>query len=359
MSVDPRALVREDVLAMAGYAVPDATGLVKLDAMENPYRLPAALRQALGERLGEVALNRYPVPTYARLKALVRERLGVPDGAGLLLGNGSDELIAMMTVALARPGATVLAPAPSFVMYELSARLAHVGHVAVPLAADLSLDLDAMLEAIAHHRPAIVWLAHPNNPTGNCFERGAIERILAAAPGLVVIDEAYQPFALDTWMGALAANEHLVVLRTVSKLGLAGVRLGYMAAAPRWIDEFDKVRPPYNVSVLDEAAAEFALEHLEVLEAQAAALRGDRERLLADLAALPGVRPFPSRANFVLARVPDAPGVHAAMRAHGVLVKDVSRMHPLLSGCLRLTVGTPRENSAMLEALRAALCVPR
>jgi histidinol-phosphate aminotransferase len=162
VTVDPRTLVREDVLAMAGYAVPDATGLVKLDAMENPYRLPAALRQALGERLGEVALNRYPVPTYARLKALVRERLGVPDGAGLLLGNGSDELIAMMTVALARPGATVLAPAPSFVMYELSARLAHVGHVAVPLAADLSLDLDAMLEAIARHRPAIVWLAHPN-----------------------------------------------------------------------------------------------------------------------------------------------------------------------------------------------------
>jgi histidinol-phosphate aminotransferase len=175
----------------------------------------------------------------------------------------------------------------------------------------------------------------------------------------VVIDEAYQPFALDTWMGALAANEHLVVLRTVSKLGLAGVRLGYMAAAPRWIDEFDKVRPPYNVSVLDEAAAEFALEHLEVLEAQAAALRGDRERLLAALAALPGVRPFPSRANFVLARVPDAPGVHAAMRARGVLVKDVSRMHPLLSGCLRLTVGTPQENAAMLEALRAALVAPR
>jgi histidinol-phosphate aminotransferase len=357
--VDPRGLVREDVLAMAGYAVPDATGLVKLDAMENPYRLPPALRRALGERLGEVAINRYPVPSYTRLKALVRERLGVPEGAGLLLGNGSDELIALMTVALARPGATVLAPAPSFVMYELSARFAHVGHVAVPLAADLSLDLDAMLAAIDRHRPAIVWIAHPNNPTGDCFERAAIERILDAAPGLVVIDEAYQPFALDTWMDALPAREHLVVMRTVSKLGLAGIRLGYMAAAPRWIDEFDKVRPPYNVSVLDEAAAEFALEHLDVLEAQAATLRADRESLLAALAALPGARPFPSRANFVLVRVPDAPGAHAAMRARGVLVKDVSRMHPLLAGCLRLTVGTPQENAAMLDALRAALAAGR
>lgn len=355
MSASPANLIRPEVLAMAGYHVPDASGLLKLDAMENPYRLPPELSRALGERLAAVAINRYPVPSYARLKALVRERLGVPASADVLLGNGSDELITMMSVATARPGATVVAPTPSFVMYDLSTRLAGSRFVPVPLAADFSLDLPAMLAAIDRHAPALVWLAYPNNPTGNCFGRADVEAILAAAPGLVVLDEAYQPFALDSWMDALPSHDNLVVMRTVSKLGLAGIRIGYMAAAPHWIAEFDKVRPPYNVSVLDEAAAEFALEHLDVLEAQAARLRADRETLLASLAAIPGVACWPSRANFVLARVADGPAIAAAMRARGVLIKDVGRMHPLLAGCLRLTVGTPDENVAMLDALTAAL----
>ena len=355
MSVTPQDLIRPDVLAMAGYHVPPAAGLVKLDAMENPYVLPPELQRALAERLAAVAINRYPAPSYAGLKRLVREKLGVPAGAEVLLGNGSDELITMMSVATAKPGATVVAPAPSFFMYDLSTRLAGSTYVPVPLAADLSLDLPAMLAAIALHRPAIVWLAYPNNPTGNCFERADVEALLAAAPGLVVLDEAYQPFALDTWMDALPRHDNLVVMRTVSKLGLAGIRIGYMAAAPHWIAEFDKVRPPYNVSVLDEAAAEFALEHLDVLLAQAARLREDRGTLAAALAAIPGVAVFPSRANFLLVRVADSAATAAGMRARGVLIKDVSRMHPLLAGCLRLTVGTPAENAAMLDALRGAL----
>ncbi len=355
MASAPQDLIRPDILAMSGYHVPSAAGLVKLDAMENPYELPPELRRALAERLAAVAINRYPAPSYARLKRLIRERLGVPAGADVLVGNGSDELITMISVATAKPGATVVAPAPSFVMYDLSTRFAGSRFVPVPLAADLSLDVDAMLAAIAEHRPAVVWLAYPNNPTGDCFGRAAIERILAAAPGLVVLDEAYQPFALDSWMDALPAHDHLVVMRTVSKLGLAGIRIGYMAASPRWIAEFDKVRPPYNVSVLDEAAAEFALEHLEVLQAQCARIRDDRERLRAALDAIPGVATFPSRANFVLVRVAGASALAAGMRERGVLVKDVSRMHPLLADCLRLTVGTPDENAAMLAALRGAL----
>jgi histidinol-phosphate aminotransferase len=355
MSTAPQDLLRPDILAMSSYHVPPAAGLVKLDAMENPYALPEALKQALAERLAAVAINRYPAPSYARLKQLIREKLGVPAGAEVLVGNGSDELIAMISVATAKPGATVVAPAPSFVMYDLSTRFAGSRFVPVPLAADLSLDLDAMLAAIAEHRPAVVWLAYPNNPTGNCFDRADVERILAAAPGLVVLDEAYQPFALDSWMDDLPRHDHLVVMRTVSKLGLAGIRIGYMAASPRWIAEFDKVRPPYNVSVLDEAAAEFALEHLDVLQAQCARSRDDRERLRAALDAIPGVATFPSHANFVLVRVAGASAVAAGMRERGVLIKDVSRMHPLLADCLRLTVGTPDENAAMLAALRGAL----
>jgi histidinol-phosphate aminotransferase len=355
MSTTPQDLLRPDILAMSSYHVPPAAGLVKLDAMENPYALPGALKRALADRLAAVAINRYPAPSYSRLKQLIREKLGVPAGAEVLVGNGSDELITMISVATAKPGATVVAPAPSFVMYDLSTRLAGSRFVPVPLAADLSLDVDAMLAAIAEHRPAVVWLAYPNNPTGDCFRRADVERILAAAPGLVVLDEAYQPFALDSWMDDLSRHDHLVVMRTVSKLGLAGIRIGYMAASPRWIAEFDKVRPPYNVSVLDEAAAEFALEHLDVLQAQCARIRDDRERLRAALDAIPGVATFPSRANFVLVRVAGATAVAAGMRECGVLIKDVSRMHPLLADCLRLTVGTPDENAAMLEALRGAL----
>jgi len=353
----PATLLRPEVLAMSSYHVPAASGLLKLDAMENPYRLPPDLQRALGERLGAIAINRYPAPSYARLKALIRDRLGVPEGAGLLLGNGSDELITIMSVATARPGASIVAPVPSFVMYDVSTRLAGSRFVPVPLAPDFSLDVPAMLAAIAEHQPAIVWIAYPNNPTGNAFDRPGIEQILAAAPGLVVLDEAYQPFAPDSWMPELARHDNLIVMRTVSKLGLAGVRIGYMAAAPHWIDEFDKVRPPYNISSLDEAAAEFALEHLDVLLEQAARLRTDRGHLLAALRAIPGVVAFDSAANFVLVRVADGPATAAAMRTQGVLIKDVGRMHSLLANCLRFTVGSPDENTTLLAALRSFLAV--
>jgi histidinol-phosphate aminotransferase len=240
-------------------------------------------------------------------------------------------------------------------MYEMSTRLAGSRFVGVPLANDFNLDLPAMLAAIDEHQPAVVFLAYPNNPTGNCFSREAIETILSRAPGLVVLDEAYQPFALDTWMSALAQWPNLIVMRTLSKLGLAGLRLGYMAAATHWLVEFDKVRPPYNVGVLNEIAAEFALEHLDVLDAQAAQLRQARASLTKALRGLAVTQVFDSRANFILIRVTDSAATHARLRECGILVKDVGRMHPLLANCLRLTVGTPAENSALVDALRLVL----
>jgi len=348
-------VVRADIRAMSAYHVPDSAGLVKLDAMENPYCLPAPLREALGRRLSAVALNRYPAPGYARLKSMIRERLGVPPGFDVVLGNGSDELITMLSLATATEGATVLAPAPSFVMYELSARFARSRFVGVALAPGFGLDLPAMLAAIDAHRPAIVYLAYPNNPTGNCFDDAAIEAILSAAPGAVVVDEAYQPFAQRSWMSRLPRHPNLIVMRTVSKLGLAGIRLGYVAAARPWLDELEKVRPPYNVGVLNEAAAEFALEHLDVLDAQAAAIRADRDVLAARLVALPGAEVHESQANFLLVRVADAPAVWRGLLERGVLVKDVGRMHAVLAGCLRVTVGTPAENDALIAALAKTL----
>jgi histidinol-phosphate aminotransferase len=283
--------------------------------------------------------------------------MGMPDGCGVLLGNGSDEIISMIAVACARPCAKMLAPVPGFVMYQMSAKLAQIEFVGVPHRPDLTLDTEAMLAAIAEHQPAVVYLAYPNNPTGTLYPVEDIERIIGAArQSLVVIDEAYQPFAQRSWLPRVLDFDNVVVMRTVSKLGLAGIRLGYLAGAPAWLDEFDKVRPPYNVNVLTQAAAEFLLDHVDdVLEAQAASLRTARTGLAHAIAALPGTMVFPSAGNFLLVRVPDADALFETLLTARILVKNVSKIHPLLANCVRLTVGTPDENAQMLAALKLVL----
>jgi histidinol-phosphate aminotransferase len=349
------AIVRDDIRAISAYPVADAAGLIKLDAMENPFGLPAALMQQLGERLGRTPLNRYPLADPRAFKERLARAMGVPPQMDVMLGNGSDELIHLVIQACARPDAVVLAPSPGFVMYDLSARFNRCRYVGVPLRPDFTLDTPAMLAAIEEHRPAVVFVAHPNNPTGNLFDRAAIEQVIRAAPGVVVVDEAYLPFAQDTWMPELASCPKLLVLRTLSKLGLAGIRLGYLAGHPDWIEQFDKVRPPYNVNVLTLATADLMLDHLAVLDEQAAALRAERAKLAAALAETPGVTPFPSAANFILFRVASPDRVFAGLHERRILIKNVARMHPLLAGCLRVTVGTASENRAFIEALRAVI----
>jgi histidinol-phosphate aminotransferase len=348
-------LIRRDVQSMHAYAVQDATGLIKLDAMENPHRLPPALQAELGQRLGAVALNRYPGPRIDDLRAALAEQAGLPAGCALMLGNGSDELISLLAMACDVPGASILSPLPGFVMYAMSAQLQGLKFVGVDLTPDFELDEAAMLDAIAQHQPSILYLAYPNNPTANLWDDAVIERIVQAAPGLVVIDEAYQPFSSRSYIDRLGQHPHVLLMRTLSKFGLAGVRLGYMMGPAALIAEIDKVRPPYNISVLNAEAALFALEHAAVYEAQAADLRAQRNTLVQALAALPGVQVWPSDANMVLVRVPDAQAAFEGMKRRGVLVKNVSKMHPLLARCLRLTVGTADENAQMLAALQASL----
>ncbi|MBS0449423.1 MAG: histidinol-phosphate transaminase [Proteobacteria bacterium] len=351
-------VIRQDVKSMHAYAIQDSTGLVKLDAMENPFRLPEHLQRALGERLGRVAINRYPVGCAADVISALSEYVQLPPGCKLMLGNGSDELISLLALACDVPGATILAPVPGFVMYEMSARLQGLRFVGVPTTPDFELDEAAMLAAIETHRPALTYIAYPNNPTANLFDDAVVERIVAAVGrqnGLVIFDEAYQPFSSRTWMGRVAQHEHVLVMRTLSKFGLAGVRLGYMAGAAALIDEIDKVRPPYNISALNCEATLFALEHAAEFAAQAGILRAERAKLLGWLGGLPGVTAFPSEANMILVRVPDSRRAFEGMRARGVLVKNIAGLHPLLANCLRLTVGTPEENERMLAALEASL----
>jgi histidinol-phosphate aminotransferase len=346
---------RADVQSMHAYAVQPSAGLLKLDAMENPHRLPPDLQAHLGQRLGALALNRYPGDRVNDLRAALAAYAGLPEGFDLMLGNGSDELISLLALACDVPGASILAPVPGFVMYAMSAQLQGLKFIGVDLTADFELDEAAMLEAIEKHQPTIVYLAYPNNPTANLWDDAVIEKIIAAAPGLVVMDEAYQPFASRSYIDRVVRHPHVLLMRTLSKFGLAGVRLGYMMGPKALIAEVDKVRPPYNISVLNAEAALFALEHAGVFAAQAVDLRAQRERLQQALARLPGVKCWPSDANMILVRVAHAGKTFEGMKTRGVLVKNVSKMHPLLANCLRLTVGTADENTQMMAALEASL----
>jgi histidinol-phosphate aminotransferase len=350
--------IRQDVASMHAYAIQDSRGLIKLDAMENPFRLSDALQRELGERLGRVAINRYPGRSTADVVAALTQFVGLPAGCKLMLGNGSDELIDLLSVACDVPGATILAPLPGFVMYQMSAKLRGLNFVGVPLTPEFELDEAAMLAAIEQHRPALTYIAYPNNPTANLFDDAIVERIVAAVgrqQGLVVFDEAYQPFASRSWLPRLAQHEHVLVMRTLSKFGLAGVRLGYLCGHAALIDEVDKVRPPYNVSVLNAEATLFALDHADEYARQAALLRAERERLQTALARLSGVRAFPSEANMILLRVSDSARTFEGLKSRGVLVKHIAGLHPLLANCLRLTVGSPEENDAMIRALEQSL----
>jgi histidinol-phosphate aminotransferase len=358
--------IRQDVQSMHAYAIQHSDGMVKLDAMENPFSLSPELQAELGQRLGALAINRYPGSRVDDLRVALSRYVDLPQGYGLMLGNGSDELISLLAMVCAVPGAKVLSPEPGFVMYAMSAKLQGLPFVAVPLTADFALDERAMSAAIAQHEPAIVYIAYPNNPTANLWDTQVIRRLIgqvSAYGGLVVMDEAYQPFSSLSWLDEIrrdpASNSHVLLMRTLSKFGLAGARLGYMLAPKALLNEVDKLRPPYNVSVLNAECALFALEHADVFAAQAKTVCEERTALTQALQAMPGVTPFPSDANMMLARFEGEPDkasrVFESLKAQKVLVKNVSKMHPLLTNCLRLTIGTPKENQQLLAALAVAL----
>jgi histidinol-phosphate aminotransferase len=354
--------IRGDVQSMHAYAIQDSAGMVKLDAMENPYTLPSALQAQLGKRLGKLTINRYPGSRIEDLKTALRTYAQVPASYGLMLGNGSDELISLLAMACDVPGGKILAPLPGFVMYAMSAQLQGLQFIGVPLTVDFELDEPAMLAAIEKEKPVITYIAYPNNPTGNLWDEGAIKKIIAATAtygGMVVMDEAYRPFSSKSWITHIHAspeqNANVLLMRTLSKFGLAGVRLGYMTGPATLINEVDKLRPPYNISVLNCECALFALEHQDVFAAQAIEIRSQRAMLIEAIAKIPGAQPIKSDANMFLVRVADAANVFAGLKQRAVLIKNVSNMHPLLGNTLRISVGTPDENQQLLTALQEAL----
>lgn len=349
----PVDVIRLDIRAMTAYAVADAPlGFIKLDAMEMPYRYPEEMRAQLAKILADAPVNLYPNPASSGLQEALRQVFSIPEPARIVLGNGSDELIQFLSMFVAQPEAVMLSLEPSFVMYRHNAELFGLKHVGVPLNSDFSMNVDAVLSAIAEYRPALVFIAYPNNPTGVCFGREEVQAVVDAAPGIVVVDEAYGAFGRDSFMDQAGGRENLVVLRTLSKIGFAGLRIGYAAGHPEVMGELAKIMPPYNMNQLSLAAAKFALQHYAWMVEHIGILKQERTRLAAELAGL-GFQVFPSDANFVTVRVPDAGYVFETLKKNNILIKKLHGTHPLLAECLRITVGTPEQNDRVLEILQS------
>ncbi len=349
--------IRPEIKKLAAYHVANAEGMIKLDAMENPYALPEALQQSLVKRLSQASLNRYPDPSAAALIAVLRQQMGIPVDKAVMLGNGSDELIQMLAMAVANPGACLMSFEPGFVMYRMIAEFVGLNYIGVPLTVDFTLDRAGVCQQIQQHQPAIIFIAYPNNPSANLFDESVIEEIIRLAPGFVVLDEAYYPFAQASFMNRLIEFDNLLVMRTVSKMGLAGLRLGLLCGAPAIINEINKIRLPYNINVLTQTAALLVLENSQVLDQQAEKIRKQRARVYMAMQAMDGLDVFPSQANFILFRVCNKPAVKIfdSIKKAGVLIKHMQAESGSLKNCLRVTIGSEDENTAFLQALKTAI----
>jgi len=347
-------VIRPEVLGLTAYAVDRARYPVKLDANESPFVPSPALEAAIGEALRGLPIHRYPDPEAQDLREVLGRRLGVP-ARQLILGNGSDELIQMILMGVGGPGAAVMAPVPTFSMYELGTRGLGLRFAGVPLHHRFAIDAAAWRAALERERPRAVFIASPNNPTGNCMDEAVIRDTLDRCRGLVVVDEAYFDYCGRTFLGELPRRPNLVILRTLSKIGLAGLRLGILAGSPAVVHELNKVRLPYNINMLSQAVARVALEHEAEIRAHVRAILRERDAMQRALLAFPETEVFPSDANFLLIRTPfPAELVQEGLARLGVSVRRFGG-DPALARCLRVTMGLPEENARFLDALKRAL----
>ena len=348
--------IRDDIKSMSAYRIADLPeGFIKLDAMESPYHPFARFPELSNEWLRLIAqaqIHLYPNPAASGLQETLRKAFNIPESAAIALGNGSDELIQFLTLLVAQSGAAMLAVEPSFVIYRHNAELYGMNYVGVPLNEDLTLDLPAVLSAIDKHQPALIFIAYPNNPTGVCFRREEVEAIIRAARGIVVVDEAYGAFSRDSFLPQAGSIENLVVMRTISKIGFAGLRIGYAAGSPAVMGELAKILPPYNMNQLSLATAKFALQHHDVIQTTIDILKTERERVFNELSAIGRLKAFPSEANFITVRVPDADALFNTLKENRILIKKLHGTHPLLAQCVRITIGSPEQNDAVLDIIR-------
>ena len=350
---DINRLIKPQVRKLAAYHIDETPCRIKLDAMENPFPPPANVNREIGKAVQEAFINRYPDPSALRLKKAVATLWGM-DSELMILGNGSDELIQAIILAFGGP---VLIPVPTFAMYEITSRALSQNVATVPLGKDFSLDADKMLKKAKEVKAKVIFLACPNNPTGNRFSDAAVRKILHTADAAVVIDEAYFDFSRKTYLIELKKFPNMIILRTLSKIGFAGLRVGVLAASPMVIDELNKIRLPYNINTLSQAAAVAALKHKDIIKRQISLLISERENLYNVLSQMKGIMAYPSETNFILFRTStDATRIYTKLKQAGILIKNLNRPGPL-KNCLRVTVGKPEENSEFIAELSNILKV--
>jgi len=349
--------VNNNIRKLGAYQVPDSTGMIKLDAMENPFVWPEKMQKDWADLLSTAHVNRYPHPDAPDVKLGIRQVFNMPEGVEVMLGNGSDELIQLIAMAVNGEGRKILAPEPSFVMYKMVAQFIGMDYVGVPLNESFDLDLEVMLRTIEVENPAVIFLAQPNNPTGNLWGDEKLKRILETANGLVVIDEAYTAFTDADYLSWLDDFPNLLVMRTFSKVGLAGLRLGMLFGHTAWIDQINKLRLPYNINSLTQMTATFALQHYDVLVNQTDEIVRQRKQLSNELKQFPQLAVYPSEANFLLVKTEAglSSELHQGLKENGILVKKLDGSHPALVDCLRINVSSSQENQQLVSALSKLL----
>lgn len=339
--------LRADIRAINAYHVPESSGMIKLDAMESPFPLENDFIAQYLAYLADAQLNRYPESSSDKLRQTLHELMDIPAEFGILLGNGSDELIQLLALACGA-GDTILSVEPSFVMYNMISKFTRLNYESVDLTNDFEIDSPAMLSAIEQHKPKLIFIAYPNNPTGNHFDRNSIESIIQSTPALVVLDEAYYAYAADSFLLDIAKYPNLVVLRTVSKIGFAGLRLGLLIGSQSTVAELDKLRLPYNINTLTQVSANFLLQQKDQIAKNANKILAQRQRLSCALSDIAGLTVYPSQANFILFKADNANSLFAFLKTNGVLIKNLSTA-PNLKNCLRVTVGDERQNQRFIE----------
>lgn len=349
--MDVRTLIKNEVRKQEGYRADSLSCRAKMDANENPFSLPPVLKKKLFREMINVSLNRYPEPGAPLIRKRFAEHYGVADDM-LMIGNGSDELIQILCTALVNSSSVVMVPVPTFVMYKIIA--SNSGHrvAEVPLNASFDLNLKAMLTRIDKDAPVLTFLSYPNSPTSNCFTERSVAAILEASRGIVVVDEAYGSFAGRTLLPLLKNYENLVILKTLSKVGLAAIRMGFLIGSSTLVHELDKVRLPYNINTLSQVAAGFYLDQIDTFLGQTRDIIAGREELLRALGKIKGVHPYPSHANFIFFRCDfDTDNIYSVLAQEGILIKNLNAPG-VLKNCMRVTVGNREENQEFLRALK-------
>ena len=342
--MDIKKFVRPNIRSLSAYEAKDIPCKVKLDANESPYGFKDALKV-----VKSINTNRYPDPAAKELKKLVSMELRLRT-ENIIHGNGSDELIYYLITTFGGP---VLYPVPTFSMYGIISQAIGEKRIAIPLDKEFDLELEKILKAIKKQKPKLIFLSSPNNPTGNCFSSDRILKIIEVSNGIVVVDEAYQPFASDKgFMPMLKDYKNLVIMRTLSKIGLAGLRVGFLIADGEIINEVNKVRLPFNLNSLSQAVAVKVLKNKKALKSYTKSIISERGRLFSEMAKIKGIKPYPSEANFILFRVKEPDKIYKRLLKRGILVRN---MNGVVNNCLRVTVGTPEENRIFLNAMKEVI----